>query len=77
MTRRFGLSQVQGLRLSANCGRRGFASDARELGPGQGHARLANLVEGTVCKILDVAFLNETHSVFDLGEGLFDRIEVG
>ena len=30
-----------------------LASHAREHGPGQGHACLANLVQGTVCKILD------------------------
>ena len=38
--------------IRTNCGRRGFAS-RREHGPGQGHACLANLVQGTVCKILD------------------------
>ena len=30
-----------------------LASHARERGPAQGHACLANLVQGTVCKILD------------------------
>jgi transposase len=30
-----------------------LASHAREHGPAQGHACLANLVQGTVCKILD------------------------
>ena len=36
-----------------NCGRRGFSWHAREHGPAEGHACLANLAQGTVCKILD------------------------
>jgi hypothetical protein len=36
-----------------NCGRHDFARHAREHGPAEGHACLANLAQGTVCKILD------------------------
>ena len=36
-----------------NCGQPGFWPAPREHGPAEGHACLANLAQGTVCKILD------------------------
>ena len=41
------------LAIPTNCGQRGFWPHAREHGPAEGHACLANLAQGTVCKILD------------------------
>ena len=40
--------------IPTNCGRRGFwPATLAEHGPAEGHGCLANLAQGTVCKILD------------------------
>ena len=58
-----GMPEGEGTRLSHELWTtRLLARHAREHGPAEGHACLANLAQGTVCKILDQEEVNRTKS---------------